>query len=85
MKHSLTKIPFYPFIGALFPIVSLLSSNLEEMQADNAVRTTIVILVVMLFLLLIFRLVLRSTEKAAIFSSLTILLILSYGHLYHFA
>ena len=83
MKHSLTKIPFYPFIFALFPIVSLLSSNLEEMQADNAVRTTIVILAVMLFLLLIFRLVLRSTEKAAIFSSLTILLILSYGHLYH--
>ena len=83
MTPRIMKIPFYPFLFALFPIVSLLSTNLDEIHPDEVVRTMIVILACVVLLFLLLRQVLNSTEKAAIYSSLLVVAFLSYGHLYH--
>jgi hypothetical protein len=63
-------------------VLSLLESNRDQMAVQGAFRSTLVSVVIAFGLLLIVRLVVREWEKAALITSLALLLFFSYGHLY---
>ena len=77
-------IPWHPFLLALFPVLALYAANLQEMAFSAAVRPLLVSFITAVVLYILLRLVLRSTYKAAAATTLTLLLIFSYGHVYQF-
>jgi len=79
----LKNIPFYPFLLAIFPILSLLGNNIQEVDPRVALRSTAISLGATLLVFLAARLILRSWPRAALLSSFLLVLFFSYGHLYH--
>ena len=77
------KIIIYPFFLSLFPVVALLGHNAGELRATDGLRAVVLVLLISACLFLLFRLFLRSWDKAALLTSFLLLLLLSYGHLYH--
>jgi hypothetical protein len=83
MKRFNTLI-FHPFFFAAYPALALLSTNIEEVSPVVVVRPLLVSLLLALILFGIFRLVSRNWQKAALCSSLILVLFFSYGHIYDF-
>lgn len=79
---TLNSIPFHTFWFALFPVLSLLSFNVQETQISEAYRSIWIVLLFAAGALLAARFIFREWRKAGIFSSLLILLFFSYGHVY---
>ncbi len=77
MKKSLV---IYPFLFAVFPILSLFSHNIEEQISINEIvglLATTTFLAFLLWSLLSF--VLKDRRKAGLIASLSLLLFFSYG------
>jgi hypothetical protein len=71
-----------PFIFAIYPVFALYAANLHEVYRDQTYRPLIASLVLSGVIYLLFFLMLRNWEKAAVISSLAILLFFTYGHIY---
>jgi hypothetical protein len=80
--NRLRRIILHPFILAVYPIVSLLARNIQEVYPGAALRPLVVSLVAGALLLALGRLVFRSWAKAAIWVSVFLVLFFVYGHLY---
>ena len=83
MPKFLKNTPFYPFLLAIFPILSLLGNNIQEVDPRVALRSSAISLAATLLIYLAARLVLRSWPRAALLTSFLLVLFFSYGHLYH--
>lgn len=79
----LKRIPLAPFALAMFPILAMLASNAKEVSLSVVLRPLAVSLVVTLLLLILFRLILRQWDKAALVTSFLLVLFYSYGQVYH--
>jgi len=71
----------HSFLVALAPVCFLLAHNIREVALVDALPSVGIALALALVLLGLARLVLRHWEKAALLTSLTLLLLFSYGHL----
>jgi hypothetical protein len=78
----LSALPFHAILLGLFPVLYLIETNLGELQLADAWRVLALIPAIELLLLSAFMLLLRSLRKAAVLTSATMLLLLSYGHVY---
>jgi hypothetical protein len=78
----LPRIPFHPFLTAAYPVLALLALNAPEIRAGQALRSLAFSLALAAALLLLLRLVLRTWTRAAILTTVVLLLFFSYGHLY---
>ena len=76
-------IILHPFLFAVFPILSLYSHNIGQVPFHHILMPSTVVLGAMLFLLLIFKLITKNNEKAAVLTSMFLILFSSYGHLYN--
>lgn len=86
MKRLLRGISriFHPFLFALYPLLVLISNNLQEIRLSETYRSVLYVLLSTIVLFLIFGALLRNWEKAAFVTSVLIFLFFSYGHLYLF-
>lgn len=82
MQNQKSKFQFYPLILSLFPGLSLWAFNRTEMPAWMVIRPLIISCGAVLLVYIVFRLILKDWEKAALFSSACTLLFFSYGHTY---
>lgn len=73
---------FHPFLFAIFPILSLFSHNIGQALFHQILMPSAIVLGLMLFLLLLFRLISRNNQKAAILTSVFLILFFSYGHIF---
>ena len=78
----LKRTPIHPFLLCAFPVLAMLAHNLGEMVLDDALRALIIALVTSFILLSLAYLIMRQWTRAALWSSLSLLLFFSYGHLY---
>ena len=76
------RYPLHPFIFAVYPILALLVFNLSEVSFSAGYRSLFVSLIAAAFLVLIFRLILHDWRRAALISTLILILFYSYGHVY---
>ena len=74
--------PLHPFIFALYPILALLVFNLSEVSISAGYRSLFVSLSAAAILLLIFWLILNDWKRAALISTIILVLFYSYGHVY---
>jgi hypothetical protein len=71
----------HPFLVALAPVCFLLAHNIREVRIVDALPSVGVVLILALVLLVLARFILRQWEKAALLTSLALLLLFTYGHL----
>lgn len=81
MKEKLKYLT--PFAVVLFSILTLLANNAGIVQPGAAIRSILVSLVLTLCVILLLRVLLRDWEKAALLAAVIVLIVFSYGHLYH--
>ncbi len=78
----LNRSPLAPFAIAIFPILAMLANNAKEVSLNVALRPLAVSLILALLLLILFRLLLRRWDKAALVTAFLLVIFFSYGHIY---
>jgi hypothetical protein len=71
----------HPLLFALFPILFLFAHNTQEMALGETVRPLLIVIFFTGLLWLVLSLVIRNLPKAAIVTSIFLILFFSYGHL----
>jgi hypothetical protein len=82
MSQFLRRIPFHPFLWAIYPILSLLASNLGQVYLWMGLRSMVLSLTACGLILVALRLAYGDWPRAALPTSLMMLIIFSYGHIY---
>ncbi len=72
----------HPFLLAVYPALSLLAFNIDEIAPQRALRSLVISLLSSIVLVLVIRLIARDWHQAGLLSSLIIILFFSYGHIY---
>ncbi len=72
----------HPFLFALYPVLSLLAENVQQMPIQQAYRSLGLVILGALVLVLLLRLVSGHWQRAALLSSVYLILFFSYGHVY---
>ena len=72
----------HPFLVAVYPVLFLLSNNIEQLDVQQGVRPLIIIIVIAFLLVMVFGWVTRDFLRAGITASLIIALFFSYGHVH---
>ena len=83
MYNKVKNWYFFPFLLALYPILFLFGNNVSELQPSMAIRVIVLALICTLILLVLFRLIMSGWEVASYVTALVVLILLSYGHIYH--
>lgn len=78
-KHHLI---LHPFLLAVYPALSLLAFNIDEITPQKALRPLVVSLLSSIVLVLVIRLITRDWHRAGLLGSLFIVPFFSYGHIY---
>ena len=73
----------YPFLLAVYPILALWNTNFDRMGIIEIVLPITTTLLISLVIFLLLRLILRSWSKAALLTSLLIVLFFTYGHIFN--
>ncbi len=73
---------FHPFLFGVYPVLALLAYNIRQTTPLVAVRSFLFALVLTTILLLVSRIILRDWRKAALVTSLAILLFFAYGRIF---
>jgi hypothetical protein len=81
-KKLREMIPLHPLLFALYAPVALLASNILQIRPVDATRSIVVFFVLGGLVYLLFRWILKDWTRAAVFSSILILLFISYGQVY---
>ena len=80
-KQSILSL--HPFLVAIYPTAMLLAFNVEEVRLASALRPLIFSMLGTVALLLLARLLVDSWQKAALVTTLGMILFFSYGHVYN--
>ncbi len=78
------KIPLHPFLFALYPTIALLAWNIREVILLVAMRPLAISLLLAALIFIIMGLLFGNRRKAALITTLTLVLFFSYGHLYQY-
>jgi hypothetical protein len=80
--NILRRIPFHPFLLAVYPILALLAHNMGQVYPWMAVRSIVLSLLGTAVFFLLLWLIFRDWRKAALPTSLLVLMLFIYGHIY---
>jgi hypothetical protein len=75
--------PFHFLLLAVYPVLALTAANAEQIALKDAFRPLVLSLMLALAAFAVYRLLLRDSARAALATSITVLMLLSYGHLYN--
>ena len=73
----------HPFLFAAYPVLALLAYNIEETRLSQVFRPLLSSLLAAVALILIWKLIVKDWNKAGLFTTLTLVLFFSYGHIYN--
>ncbi len=82
VKKETKPILFHPILFGVFPIISLVASNINQARPELAYRAAIISLAGSILLYALMKLFLKDTARAALSTSLILILFFSYGHIY---
>ncbi len=82
MRRPQRPIWFHPLLFALYPALSLLASNADQIPLTQGLRIMLATLLVGIVVYAAARMALRRDDTAALVASLTLIAALSYGRLY---
>lgn len=74
--------PLHPLVLAIYPILALLAANFSEVSLSAAARPLVFSIVAAVILILVFQWFVQDWKRAALISSVILILFYSYGHIY---
>jgi hypothetical protein len=77
------KFPFYPLLVALFPVLALYSANMGEVSLHDLLRPLLWSLGLGVIVFGLLMAIFRRWHRAALVSTLVLLLFYTYGHVYY--
>ena len=77
------RMPIYPLLAGLFPVLSLAAYNLSQIDLAEATRSILLALALTVLLFGLLRLLLRDWIRAGFLTGVLLLLFYSYGHVYN--
>ncbi len=80
-KRSKNPIAYHPFLFAVYPVLLLYVHNYEEAGISDLLKPGIAVIALTVVLLASARGLFKDKAKAALLASLTLVLILAYGHI----
>jgi hypothetical protein len=78
----LKRIPLHPLLFAVYPILALLAVNISEVDASSGWRPLLLSILVTGLLTLALYTIFRDWTRAALLSTIFLILFYSYGHVY---
>lgn len=78
----LRRVPLHPLLFAVYPVLALLAFNISEVDLSSGFRPLLFSVVLAGILLLVFYAFLRDWLRAALISTILLILFYSYGHIY---
>ena len=83
LENSKKIIILHPILIALFPVFLIYSQNIHLILIQGIIFPALIILVVLIALWAVIKIILKSTRKSALLSSLYTFLFFSYGHFFN--
>ena len=84
-ERSSRPTPLYhPLLIAAYPVIALLAHNIEEIKVVVALRALVLSLLAGILLYAAIKALLKDREKAALLTTLLLILFFSYGQVYNF-
>lgn len=74
----------HPFLISVYPVIALLAHNIEEVQLKVVWRPLIISILISLGMFALFNVIFHEKHKAGIVTTIFLLLLFSYGHIYEF-
>ncbi len=74
--------PISTLLFSVFPILSLLAHNVDQMRWTGAIRSLVIAALGSMILVLIFKQILKDWHRATLAGSFSVFLFFSYGHIY---
>ena len=84
MSNLSRRVCFHPWLVALYPVAALLARNVTQVQPSVALRPALLSLGLATLLFVILWLLTRNAGRAALYTSLLLVLFLTYGAVYRF-
>lgn len=81
-KSTLLPPPFYPFLFAIFPILSLLGHNIQELPLGAANRAFAVAIGSTFLIFAIHQFLTRNIHKAGLLTTWSVFILMNYGRLH---
>jgi hypothetical protein len=81
-EMKMKRIYFFPITLAIYPVLSLLATNIAQVELLDALRSLIVSILFACLIYVLLRIWLRDTLRAAVLSTFLLFLFFSYGHVY---
>ena len=75
-------VPLHCLLFAVYPVIALLGTNRSEVEISSGIRPLLLSILMAGFLLLVFRGIYSDWRRAALASTLILILFYSYGHIY---
>jgi hypothetical protein len=82
VKHARRRLWLHPILFAIYPALSLLAANADQVPLTPGLRITLAALLAGILVYAAARLAVRRDDAAALVASVTLLASLSYGRLY---
>jgi hypothetical protein len=77
------KFPFYFALFSLYPVLALIAYNIGELRFRQGLRALVISFLAALVLFLLFWLLFKSKQRAALETTFLLLLFYGYGHVYN--
>jgi hypothetical protein len=81
-SSGLQRFPLHPFLFAIYPVLALLAFNISEVDFSSGLRPLVLSVLIAGLLISIFYLFYRDGGRAALISTILLILFFSYGHIY---
>lgn len=83
MTKGLTQYVLHPFCVAAYPILYLLSLNIQQIPPTQVVRPLLISLSVALFLTILFGAAAKNLRQGGLSTTIILILFFTYGHVYN--
>jgi hypothetical protein len=81
-SSELKSLPFHIFLLSVFPALALLTNNLGQADLLVVQRPIVISILIGILIFLVAFLLVRNWRKASLWTSLAMVMMLSYGHIY---
>ncbi|HEX2993485.1 MAG TPA: hypothetical protein VHP14_01600 [Anaerolineales bacterium] len=78
----LQSVPIHSLLFAVYPIIALLAINASELDVSSGLRPLLLSALTACLLLLVSQLISRDWKRAALLTTIVLILFFSYGHVY---